>query len=85
MSDRQRLSEIIAAAAFNVQGLAIRDDARTAEAILSSDWLAEHDRQVAEDVMLAFFERFKASGSVSVPVIRSWWHERLSNGMEVRE
>ena len=36
-------------------------------------WLAKHDQQVRQDLMLEFFERFKATGSVSVPVIRDWW------------
>jgi len=26
---------------------------------------------------LAFFERFKATGSISVPVIRQWWSEQI--------
>lgn len=39
--------------------------------------LDEVRREARTDVMLAFFKRFKATGSVSVEVIKKWWSEQI--------
>ena len=33
---------------------------------------------VAEDLMTAFLDRFRATGSVSTPVMRKWWHDEIA-------
>ena len=48
-----------------------------AEAVLDSDWLRARELRVRQDLMLEFFERFTATGSVSVTAIRRWWDEKL--------
>lgn len=36
-------------------------------------WLAKHDREVRQILMLKLFDRFKAAGPVSVSTLQDWW------------
>jgi hypothetical protein len=59
------------------------------DSVNAATWLAKHDEEltarvkadeevrVTQDLMIEFFERFKATGSTSTVLTRRWWEEQI--------